>query len=262
MRRPLLVALLICSSALSASAAGLDLFAPYLAGRYFTWEEYQGGRRLLRESGPLYAAGAVAGVTVHRVVTLRSRGEIFGGIVDYAGETQAPNPVPVDTDVDYVGTREEFDLGARVPAGAAELEPFAGLGHRFWLRGLENATSRNGQPVSGYTELWQCGYARFGLRGYWSTSPKDSLFAEGGAKYPFYVGNSVDFDNGGWTTFHPGGDWSGFGEVGLVHHRLRLSLTYEGFRFSPSPTVDVAGSTFLQPESHSDIYGVRVGWSF
>jgi hypothetical protein len=263
MRRALLLATaLSLGSALPSFAATFDELTPFLSSQYFTWREYREGRRLLRESGPLFSGGVTVGAVTDFGLTLRGKSEIFGGEMDYNGQTQAMNPVPVRTDVVYFGTREEFDLGYRFRYPSARIEPFAGIGYRWWLRDLHDSSSATGEPVSGYTESWQTAYGRFGARGRYETPSGLTLFAEGGAKYPFYTGNSVDFAFAGVTTFRPGGKWSAFGETGLLYRRVKVAVTYEGFRYSQSPLKVVGAARYFQPESSSDIVGLSLGWAF
>ena len=182
--------------------------------------------------------------------------------MDYDGETQAPSPVPVQTEVSYLGTRQDLDLGYRYTAERWFLEPFSGVGYRWWLRELHDSTSANGQAVSGYTEYWQTAYLRLGGHGRYRTPSGVSFTAEGGAKYPFYCGNSVNFAGSGVTTFRPVGEWSGFAEAGIGYRHLKLALSYEGFRFAASPTERVGTKDFFQPQSRSDIFGLNLGWAF
>uniref|UniRef100_C6E0U7 Uncharacterized protein n=1 Tax=Geobacter sp. (strain M21) TaxID=443144 RepID=C6E0U7_GEOSM len=262
MKTFLLALLLWAFCALPAAAATLEILTWYFSPQYFTWQERDNGRRLLKESGPLFSLGGAAGIVADSSFTIRGKGELFGGQVGYQGETQPPDPQPIRTDVAYFGTREEVDLGYRVSRGRGYLEPFAGLGHRWWLRELQDTSTAAGSAVKGYTELWQTAYGRLGARGELALSSGGAAFAEGGAKYPFYTGNSVDFVNGGVITFHPGAAWSGFAETGIRVGSLKLALSYEGFRFSASSPKRVQGTRYLQPESSSDIFGASLGWSF
>jgi hypothetical protein len=262
MKTLLLAMLMSICCAFPAAAASLEEVTPYFSVQHYTWEEFNNGRRLLKESGELVAAGVLVGASTDSSVTLRAKAELFGGVVDYDGETQAPNPIPVQTDVNYFGVRNEFDLGYRAASGPLRIEPFAGLGYRWWLRDLEDSTAATGQPVSGYTEDWLTGYGRLGARGSYRPSDLVALFAEGGALYPFYTGNTVDFVGAGKVTFRPRGKVSGFAEAGAAWRYLRLSLYYEGFRWGKSPVKSVAGVGFLQPESTSDVLGVTLGWNF
>lgn len=259
----ILLALFISlSCAVPASAASLEEMTPFLSGQRFTWEEHSDGRRLLKESGQLFSGGVVVGAATDFSLTLRGKAEIFGGQVDYDGETQAPDPFPVQTEVNYFGFRNQFDLGYRLLSGNLQVEPFSGVGHRWWLRDLENSTSTTGQSVSGYTEMWQTGYGRLGARGRYQIPSGVSLFAEGGAIYPFYTGNTVDFVGSGETTFRPRSKVSGFAEAGASWRRLKLSVYYEGFRWRESPVKAVGNQFFFQPESSSDILGLNLGWTF
>lgn len=245
-----------------ASAASFEELTPFFSVQHFDWSEYFGGKRLLKEEGELYSAGVVLGSVTDASLTLRLKEELFGGVIGYNGETQGANPIPVRTDVNYFGNRQDFDLGYRLPADYLRLEPFAGVGYRWWLRDLQNSTTASGQTVSGYTETWQTAYCRLGARGRYQNDAGWSVFAEGGAKYPFYTGNSVDFAGVGTTTFHPGGRWSAFAEGGITYRRFKLALSYEGFRFSQSPIKTVGTQGFFQPDSSSDLLGVSLGWNF
>lgn len=262
MKTLLLWAVFSVCCALPASAASLDEVTPYFSSQYFTWEEHSDGRRILKERGPLFSGGILLGGITDFSLTLRGKAALFGGVVDYDGETQKPNPVPVRTDVAYFGTLQQFDVGYRFSSGNVRVEPFAALGYRWWLRDLHNATSVTGQPVSGYTEWWQVGYGRLGARGRYLMQSGVSVFAEGGATYPFYVANSVIFASSGTTTFRPVGELSGFAETGIAWSKLKLTLSYEGLRFSQSPVKFADNRYFLQPDSSSDIFGVSLGWAF
>lgn len=261
MKRCLAAAVFSACCAQPAAALSLEV-TPYLSARYFTWEEFDAGRRILRERGPLFAAGVSLGKVTPSSVTVSGKGELFGGEVDYDGETQAPHSVRVRTRVGYVGTALQLDLGYRAERGELRLEPFLGLGHRWWLRDLQDTTSASGEAVSGYTESWQTVYGRFGARGRLALPRGVELVAEGGAKYPFYTGNSVDFSGAGVTTFRPRPHWSGFAETGVGYRSARITLSYEGFRFNPSHERVVQGQSYFQPKSSSDLFGLNLGWSF
>ena len=221
------VLLLLVGCVMPAAAASFEEFSPYLSGRYFTWEEHVNGQQILKESGPIISAGALLGFATPSYWTIRGKAEIFGGQVGYNGETlasQSQPSEPVQTEVNYLGIKQELDLGYRVLTGKLRVEPFAGLGYRWWLRMLQDSATASGQAISGYTEQWLTGYCRLGARGRYLDSSGVSFFAEGGAKYPFYTGNSIDFANSGTTTFRPGGEWSGFAETGIGWRQLKLTL--------------------------------------
>ncbi|MBU5635604.1 hypothetical protein KOM00_02545 [Geomonas sp. Red69] len=259
--RTLLAAVIVLCCALPAAAGTMEELTPYFSTQYFTWQERINGRRLLKEEGALFSVGARVGAVIDSSFTLRGKGELFGSEVGYRGETQAPDSTPVHTRVTYLGTNAEVDLGYRLHPANIVLEPFGGIGYRYWLRDLQDSTTSDGTRVTGYTEAWNLGYCRLGARSVASAGGV-KFTAGGGAKYPFYVGNTVDFEGSGDTTFHPKGRWSGFAEAGVSYRSLTVALLYEGFRFRRSDPKMVQGTAYFQPDSSSDIFGVRVGWAF
>lgn len=261
MRTLLACCLLVVSSALPAAAVTLEELTPYFSPQYFTWQERINGQRLLKEEGPLFAVGARVGAVTGSSVALRGRVELFGSEVGYRGQTQAPDPAPIHTRVTYLGTKSEADLGYRVQAGLLALEPFGGLGYRYWLRDLQDTSTSDGTQVSGYTETWNLGYYRLGARVAGSFAGAKCM-AEAGGKRPFHTGNTVDFAGSGTTTFRPKGRWSGFAEAAFRQGHLEAAVFYEGFRFAASDARMAAGTAYFQPESSSDIFGLRLGWAF
>jgi hypothetical protein len=264
-----------------ALAAGPGLLSEWdLSLRFesFDWQEYGvAGARNIKESGVVYGLEGAALLDLYRQnLLLKLDGKVFGSVVDYQGHTQIntghPNlsERPVSTDVSYLGSDFFADLGWNFPVDSFSCEPFAGAGYRWWLRGLQDSTALDTDNVpfstSGYTEHWQSVYGKMGLRARYRYGNQLTLFTEGGAKYPFYTGNSVDFVGTGPVTVRPGGRWSGFAEAGISYRHLRFALSYEGFRYSQSPLVPIAlqsGPGFLfQPRSSCDIFGLNVGWTF
>ncbi len=253
-----------------AGTSGLDELYLYPSFQYFQWEEYHAGQRLLRETGPLFGAGAAAVLVGPKLdndsfFTLKAKAELFGSVVDYDGhaqDLQSGERFPIKTDVTYFGTKGEADLGWRYTVGRICLEPFGGVGIRWWLRDLQDTTSvdanGNSVPVSGYEEDWLSAYSRVGLRGGFAVAADVRVFAEAGAKYPFYTRNSTDFPGVGSVTVKPGGRWSAFAELGVRYKRFRPSVFYEGFRYADSPP----SKGLFQPKSDSDIIGVNLGYTF
>ncbi len=260
-----IILMMLITSPVYAGQSGLveewTLLFPSI--QYFAWEEFVSGSRILKEEGPLVGAGGTARLNLYDgKLMLKLKGELFGGDVHYNGHTQSDtDPViserPVKTDVIYFGTKVESDLGWRSPIGSVAIEPFAGLGYRWWLRSLQSSTTldANGNPfpVGAATEYWMSFYSRLGARAAWNFAKDFTLFAEGGGKYPFYNENRADSPRGGKVTVKPGKEWSAFGEIGVSWKRLRPSIYYEGFRFSQSPVV----KGVLQPRSESDIFGIN-----
>ncbi len=262
--------LLAAVPAYAAESDGLKELYVYPSFQYFTWEEFNAGQRLVRETGPLFGAGAAVTLEGPKLdggssLTLKAKAELFGSVVDYDGhaqDLQTGELIPADTDVTYFGTKGEIDLGWRYTAGDWFLEPFGGAGIRWWLRDIHNGTATdaggNIVQVQGYEEDWLSAYARVGLRGGYSVAKDFRIFAEAGAKYPFYTENSADFPGVGSVTVKPGGEWSAFAEIGAQYKWFRPSVFYEGTRYSASPVVN----GLFQPKSESDIIGVNFGVAF
>jgi hypothetical protein len=263
------LSLFTAAPAFAVQPGGLKELYVYPSFQYFTWKEFNNGRRLLMESGPLFGVGAAVALEGLRLnsggsLTIRGKAELFGSVVDYDGETQPPNVLPVNSDVIYFGTKNEVDLGWRYSTGNLSIEPFGGIGFRWWRRNLQNSATSDAEgnfvQVGGYEEEWRSFYSRVGLRSDYVVSKDIRIFAEAGAKYPFDTENRVDFPGIGDVTVGLGGEWSAFAEIGTQYKWFRPSIFYEGFRFSRSP-VDAASRLF-QPKSESDIYGVNIGVAF
>ncbi len=225
------------------------------------------------EEGPLFGVGGGAKFSFYRKnLMLKVQGEMFGGDVHYRGETQqnanqAVSRLPVKTSVVYFGSKLDTDIGWRLQQAEWGVEPFSGIGYRWWFRSLEDSTTvdTNGNQVavSGYTEFWQTLYARVGTRGSYSPSADVVFFAEVGGKYPFLNRNSADPLGTGTVTVDPEPRWSLFSEIGVRYGKLRTTLFYEGFRFGQSPPVSAGPAVaVLQPKTDSDIYGITIGWAF
>lgn len=247
---------------------------PYI--QYFHWEEESAGRKLLTESGPIYGIGTAVGLNLLQTDTsgslfMKAKGELFGGVIDYDGETQAPSSLPVKTDVTYLGGKGEVNLGWSFPAGRFAIQPFSGIGYRIWLRDLHDSTTRdrngNTVQVGGYTEAWESAYTKFGLTLTRTFDGGMQMFWEGGASFPFYNTNNVDIvENGIVTrtaTIKPEGRWSAFGEFGVRTGKVRTAIFYQGYRTDQSPAVRISQSVaILQPRSTEDVVGVSVGYCF
>jgi hypothetical protein len=263
-------------AAVAADFSSVREFYAYPSLQYFIWEESLHGRRLLQEKGVLYSAGAAVAVDLLQtnagVLTLHGKGELFGGVVDYDGQTQ--RGLPVNTEVSYVGTRVEGAIGWAVPLASGRLEPFAELGYRWWLRDIHNATTTDpnrSEPVQalGYTEHWESAYTKLGVAFSHRLDREWRLFAEAGGKYPFSNANTlhieIDTETDTMTrtvTLKPVPRWSAFAELGARSRRFRLALFYEGYRVGQSPVKRIGPVGLLQPQSNEDIVGVSLAWCF
>jgi hypothetical protein len=226
----------------------------------FTWREYDGGRRLLEETGPRYAVG-VNRVFTREAIVFTPSFEVLYGEVDYDGHTQAG--APVSTEVRYSGFTLALELAnaARL-AGGGVLEPHLSLGWEYRRRDL-----RSTDTADGYVENWNSFDARGGLRGEFplgggGDGPR--LLADGGVAWPVATTNSVDFPGlPEEVTVHPKGQPWPYAEVGLSWRAFRGIVSYRGYRFDPSDPVDIGGGYALsQPESKGDVYSFTVAASF
>ncbi|HEU0264399.1 MAG TPA: hypothetical protein VFR01_01580 [Geobacterales bacterium] len=248
----------------TASETSEAYFYPFV--EQFNWREFDKGKRLLEESGYRFGLGFAAqglgGQYSESGLAFKVNFNILAGGVDYDGQTQTG--LPAKTDVTYIGTRLEGDLGWRFGDRQSSIEPFIGLGNRWWARYLHDTTTHDtgGNPVAveGYTEYWQTVYTRLGGRLSFRLDDQSRLFFEGGARYPFYTANNVDFNNGGWTTVHPKGSWSPFAEAGFRIGAFRPSISYEEQHFRKSDAVGMFG--VYQPESKEQIVSLNLGFAF
>jgi hypothetical protein len=227
----------------------------YAKAEYFEWKEFDGGSKLLEESGPIFGIGVSAKGTIYKSITLKGRGELFWGSVDYDGQTQVGTPV--DTDTDYAGFKIEVDGGWKfLVKGESSLEPFAGLGMRQWNRDIKGTNF-----ASGVEEDWTTIYARLGIRGDHVYPNTLKVFAEAALKLPFDNENEADLNQFD-VTLEPGNKASFFAELGLKWKKFKSSIYYEGMRFSKSDTEFAGGFRVFQPKSEADIFGINAGISF
>ena len=163
-----------------------DEYDVYAKIESFTWKEFDGGSQLLKESGPIYGIGLSVKGDIFKSLTLKTRGELFMGSVDYDGQTQAGTPV--ETDTDYKGLKIEVDGGRKIiEKEESSFEPFVGLGVRRWTRDIQSTGS-----AIGYEETWKSLYARLGIRGDHTNPNKLIVFAEAAVKLPIYNENEID----------------------------------------------------------------------
>jgi hypothetical protein len=256
---------LLCLASIAHGPVFADETDVYAAIDSFTWKEFDDdGSRLLKESGTLIGVGVTYLREFDSHLTLKPTAELFGGRVNYDGHTQSG--IPATSKVDYFGIKLEVDLGRRfTPAQGLYVEPFGGLGCRIWNRDIKNGTTPTGSAVNGYMEGWRTLYARLGLRGGKDFSQATRLFAEAGIKLPLYNENTAYLSDAGLgsdVTLHPGKQSSLFWEAGVKIDRFKGSVFYDGMRFSRSANVPVSGGYAFQPQSTSDIYGIKLGISF
>jgi hypothetical protein len=263
--RMLLLVVIFLFGPSHASLAAAGEFTLYGAVESFAWKEFDdSGARVVKESGPLFGIGLAYSHEFEDRITVTPKGEIFFGSVDYDGQTQTG--VPVMSTVGYFGFTFDGDLSMKFNVTQRfSLEPFGGLGLRWWIRDIEDGTTSTGAVASGYTEGWTTLYGRLGVRGGIDVSQQTVMFFEAGVKLPFFNENTAYLSDAGLgpdVTMHPGRQASFFAEAGTKISRVKASLFYDSMRFSKSAGVVSGAYVYWQPKSTADVYGIKVGVVF
>lgn len=229
----------------------------------FSWEEHgDAGGKLLDENGTRFGLGldyryrALKGK-----MPFRFRGEFVYGDVDYDGHTQ--NGIAAKTNSTYLSWKVEGDTAWRFWFDRVVIDPMLGFGYRTWSRdindaGIINPATGGGFISQGYTEDWEVIYGYAGLRletNRWRND-KWGFFGEASAKFPVSAKNSVDEFG---ITVKPGKDITPYLELGGWYDMIRISAYYERMTFGKSPFSQEGA---YQPQSESDIFGVKVGLRF
>jgi hypothetical protein len=244
---------LFCTQSIAATSEN-DL---YVKVESFTWKEFDGGEELLEETGPIFGLGFSNRSTIGNWFVFSEKIELFMGTVDYDGQTQSGTPVTTDTE--YLGCLLEINFGGKIVSSEKfSLEPFAGLGYRWWTRDLQDTST-----AYGYEEEWSSFYTRLGLHAESQVSNRFKLFAQAGIKYPLVNRNEAKLSRFGIrdVTLEPENELSYFADAGFKTGHFMLSIYYEGMRFDESDPDDTYGA-FIQPESEADIFGARIGFTF
>jgi hypothetical protein len=235
----------------------------------------------IEELGPVVQLGGyVSGFpsTASPGLTLRGDLRMLVGRVTFETFDQDFNTgslTPVTTHTSYFGTTQEGSVGLRsaIKRGGY-LEPFFGLGYRWWWRDIRGDT--------GYVEYYQQIYSRLGLRTehkldnnarlrmtlsvdpqLWARETIDLSrfsFVDSTSGLPIQ-GREVTVENGlrpGWTI-----------EVGFGRANVDLTAYWQAVRLGESNSVvcfssidqTVQGSCH-QPTSFQDIFGLRLGVVF
>jgi hypothetical protein len=246
--------------------AGAEI-ALNLGSEGYSWSEYEGGRKLLEESGNRYflafgflqegESGALFGY----------HGKVYAGDVAYDGQTQSGAPVTSTTG--YGGMVNEVDLHYRL-SGAVNyhFDILTGLGIDFWKRDIKGAYVPSlDASAAGYSEEYLIGYARLGVAvEHIGHGVQGAL----GVKLPVYTWEMAHLKGAmGADTdpvLEPGKILSYFAAVGYrFDNPWSLSLSYEGYRFAQSPKVPIAiggtSYTVFQPESRQDIFMFSIGYT-
>ena len=225
----------------------------------FRWREFEGGTRLLEESGTRYSLGIglESPVSSESLTVFSAEGKFYFGTVGCDG--QACNIVtglcvPWASDADYDGLRAEASISRRYPkdrGGAFEM--FGAIGVDTWTRNIKSSAT-----VSGGSEEWTVFYGRAGAG--WRQS---FYVLRAGVKLPLAVDEATNIG----VDLEPKGRTSLFLDfTATVHDSTRQTWTinafYDGYRFAESNHV-ITWTNFgltevWQPESHQDVLGLRV----
>ena len=259
----------IVSTAHGAEPARQMYVSPFVDAQYFQWQEHLNGSKVVDESGPRAALGLNAGNLTRLEPGLVGEIEaaVYGGEVDYEGQTQ--DGVPLDTDTDYLGGYVEGTLGYRLPMPPRQhaIDVLASFGLDLWERDIANASDSLGRSVLGLKEDYRVWVGRLGV-GLFSRWVGWLSHVHVGVKYPLDA--KVDVSEFG-VTLKPKRDPSVFARMRAWHPGgaspgLGFMLYYESYRFDDSPTEqgrfrDLPVRVF-QPESDMDTVGLRLSYSF
>lgn len=278
-----LVGVVVSASALPAWAIEYRLQGDVAAYR---WVEDL-GQTEVKESGPVFQLGGyVSGFPYisgspsesTAVMTLRGDLRLLVGRVEFETFNQdlvTGALAPLTTHSTYLGTTQEGTIGLHQGVESGYLEPFIGLGYRWWLRDIGGDT--------GYREYYRLLYGRVGLRTehglgkttkfrtVFSVDPllwaretidfSDSAFNDPTFGGVLVVGQRFTVENGlrpGWTI-----------EMGFRQAHIDVTGYWQAVRLGESDLVvgydsaiPAARRFFRQPESHQDILGLRVGVEF
>ncbi len=203
----------------------------YVTPRYFLWEEFNSsGDKLLDESGFLLALGMRGDLSF-----LTGGLEIYGGTVNYDGQTQAGDPVQTDTG--YLGLSAAaglwFERGEYVRLRGEVL-----YSSELWVRDI-----RSTQNALGYKETWFYDSVDLGLR-----------IASGGfytfGRYRYMVGNAyMQASLAGVPELRPKRGPAYELGVGVKGQDYGVELSYSYTKFNRSDPKPYGSGYVLQPES-------------
>jgi hypothetical protein len=131
----------------------------YTRVEYFHWNERIGSTDFVNEDGTLFTLGYSRQIGIERF-----RAELFGGDVHYDGYAQLdPGLVSMTSNTGYLGLRGEYEMVLAPAVWEGRFALLMGVGSRFWIRDLHDASDSQGDPVQGYQESWWTMYPYLGL---------------------------------------------------------------------------------------------------
>lgn len=225
----------------------------------FRWREFDGGARLLEESGARYSLGLgiESPVSPDSLTVFSAEGKLYFGAVDYDGQACNISTgvcVPATSETDYDGIMAEASVSRRYPRdGGGALEVFGSAGIDAWTRAIKSTAA-----ATGASEDWTVFYGRAGAG--WRAS---AYALRAGIKLPLVVDEAADIG----VNLEPRGRASLFlGFTATVHDSTRQSWAinafYDSYRFAESDHVLILTNRGLlevwQPESHQDVLGLQL----
>ena len=249
LRAWVIIATFVAGSGAQLARAGET--SVYLKSGWFTSDEEKNGKSFVKEKGFMHGAG-IARRDAASALSIAELFEVWGGKLDYDGY-DLTGQTPVNATTSYLGTREEIAVGVPLSAGTLSYEPFAAVGHKFWLRTRSS-------------EDWNSFYTKFGMVGELKAFG-GTPFLKGGALVPLYTRVHVSPSSTGYTTdvvLEPKSMVSGFAEGGIKWGAYAVSLEYEGMAFGESGKVSTTSGLTgaYQPRFHSNLYSLKLAYSF
>lgn len=235
----------------------------------YKWQEFfPKNVGIVEESGPRGAIGMAwsnlrtpSGGPVYR-----AHGKIYGGKVDYDGETLRTTPTPVSTEASYMGLQAEGVGGYRF-GGKVGFELVSGIGVDMWMRDIKE-NSASATPV-GYNTLFIVPSAKLGI-GMFTRFESFGMALRAGPKMPLFVlERAYLYDNVDFRPIpHP--SWFGTAEFsfgGRGKDRFTLSFYYDSYRFGSSEPANLTQEGVLvgtpaQQDVEMSVYGARLAFGF
>lgn len=210
----------------------------------------------------MYGIGADITITPPVMLMIEGNGEFYFGNLDYDGFLQdAYGMEPCQSKTQYLGIKGSADVAVMLDlTDYLYLKPYAGIGANGWQRKLDDTGGR----VYGYDELWLTLYGIAGLAAGVPVQSKIEIFGKTELQLPVFNAEQVDMSNiNGPSNVYlkPGRQVSLNAEAGVNVYFVSLSFFYETMRFSESG-LDSKYSSFFQPKSNADIYGLKLGAVF
>ncbi len=224
--------------------------------KYFVWQEYFQGKRLLKEQGWLYYAG----IGGERIFSYDKRVYaqilVFGGQVFYHGGTMGGTPA--NTHTGYIGC--EFIFGGKIPVWFIgvnkEVLLVGSLNSRNWMRDLKTT-----KIALGYKEYWYSFYAKAGLAFSYKFGESNRLNLEGGSTYTISTFEKADFGGGSEVNLYPKNDWGFFIKAVFETENFILEGGYISIKYKKSD-LDETYKSFFQPESKAEFYFINFVFKF